>query len=113
MAMFGAFGRRRIERRVTQLAGEIARRSRQDVWHRVHHRIGPMSLAEARGYIRARAAEIVHDQTQAAMEQPSGVPARYRERLLDEATELVIQFVLADLLKLSQQHFLRHRRAAA
>jgi hypothetical protein len=112
MGMFSPFGRRRMERQVTRLAGEVARRSRETVWGRVHHRIGPMSLAEARGYIRARAGEVVYSESRAALERNAGIPIQYRERLVNEATELVIQFVLADLLKLGQQHFTRQRRAA-
>ena len=112
MGMFSPFGKRRMERQVTRLAGEVARRSRETVWGRVHHRIGPMSLAEARGYIRARAGEIVVSEAKAALQRNSNVPVVYRERLINEATELVIQFVLADLLKLGQQQFTRQRRAA-
>ena len=64
----------RTARLQARLANEIAQRSRAEVWNRIEHRASTMRLAEARGYMRARAAEAIHREVGDA----AGVPGRTR-----------------------------------
>ena len=62
MSWLDYFLRRRINTELVEAAQAIAVRHRIDVWERVEDTVPQMSPSEARGYIRARAATIVHSE---------------------------------------------------
>ena len=76
------------------LADKIASRSRLGVWDRVSHRMHTLTGAEARGYIRARAAAIVEDETDRLIAEEGGKGAQHRQRIMRDAGESVIRLVL-------------------
>lgn len=90
--------------RATELAERVAGRSRQQVWQRIQSRVGELSAAEARGYIRARAAYVVVEETDRLIQQEGARAARIRNRLIDLAGEMLIQSLL------SSTHFARQNR---
>ena len=59
MSLLHYLGRRKTEAQVAQLSREIAKRAQAEVWERVRAEILTMGIAEARGYVRARAAAVV------------------------------------------------------
>ena len=80
--------------KVTELAERIAARSRQAIWQRVWQRVGTLGPAEARGYIRARAAAIVHQETDRLIAQEGPRASELRDKLIAAATETVIAQLL-------------------
>lgn len=76
------------------LADKIASRSRQRVWDRVSHRIHALTGAEARGYVRARVAAIVEEETDRLIAEEGGKAAQHRTRIMRDAGESVIRLVL-------------------
>ena len=62
MSWLDYFLRRRINTELVEAAQAIAVRRRIAVWERVEDTVPQMSTSEARGYIRARAATIVHSE---------------------------------------------------
>jgi hypothetical protein len=57
--------------KVTELADDVAANSIETVWQRVYPTVIGMSLEEARGYARARAAIVVSDRIEFALSQHS------------------------------------------
>jgi len=55
--------------KVTELANDVAASSFNTVWQRVYPNVIGMSLEEARGYARARAAIVVSDKIEIAVAQ--------------------------------------------
>jgi len=85
--------RRLRARQIPLLAADVARRSRGEVWQRVGHRASTMVLAEARGYIRARAAGAiaVHlRQATGSGDWSAGEVERLRRASLDHVVRLVL-----------------------
>jgi hypothetical protein len=104
--------RRRNRREVVRLASEVARRSRLAVWEQVYHQIGHLSVAEARGYIRAKSAESLHHEAQAVFERHQEWDASLRAELLAQAKDKIVHLIISDMLKLGRDHFATTRRAA-
>ena len=76
------------------LAAKVASRSRHAVWDRVSHRLHSLTGAEARGYIRARAAAVIEAEADRLIKEEAGKAAGLRERVLRDATDSVIRLVL-------------------
>lgn len=76
------------------LADKVASRSREAVWDRVSHRLHGLCGAEARGYIRARAAAIVEPETDRLIHEEGTDAIPFRERIVRDAKESVIRLVL-------------------
>jgi len=93
------------------LADKVASRSRVAVWNRVARRLHTFAGAEARGYIRARGAEVIERETDLLIAEEGAKAARHREEILHAAGESVIRLVL-EQSHLSQRHSLPKRRAA-
>ena len=93
------------------LADKVASRSRQAVWDRVSHRIHSLSGAEARGYIRARAAAVIEPEADRLIRKEGGRAASLREKILRDATESVIRLVI-EQVQISRQRAAAVRRAA-
>ncbi|MBX3414408.1 MAG: hypothetical protein KF708_17095 [Pirellulales bacterium] len=92
------FGRRHAER-IRTLADQLARECVSGVWGRVSRRAPSMSLAEARGYVRARAASVV----QAAVRRELGGRDEHvwqpdPSLLTSETTDAVVRLVLKQVL---------------
>jgi hypothetical protein len=79
------------------LAERVASRSRLQVWQRVKDVLSQLKVTEARGYIRARALPIIKEETDRLIEQDGVKAARYREAIVEKATELLIRTILAQI----------------
>lgn len=95
MDFLGLFSPSGIQTKQTVAAEKIALRSRHDVWERVVPRVYSMSTAEAGGYVRARSAAIIHQEVDRAFEEDSSLKRAQRERLVQLATEKVIEVIVA------------------
>lgn len=92
------FGRRHAER-VRTLADQLARECVSGVWARVYRRAPAMSLAEARGYVRARAASVVHSAVDRELARRGQHVWRPEPTLLVTATtDAVVRLVLKQVL---------------
>lgn len=96
--------------RATALAERVAGRSRLAVWQRVVDRLAALSASEARGYVRARAARIVAEQTQRLIDQEGAKVARIRGQIEAIALNLLIGMIFAQMEQRRQQA--KTRRAA-
>jgi hypothetical protein len=102
------FSGRRV--RLEELASQIAERAMAEVERRLSNSIHAMSSAEARGYVRARAARPVRQQMQFVL---AGVPALTPEQtqeVLARATDRTVMLVVSEMVKSSRGS--RMRRAA-
>lgn len=77
-------------RRRRAMAEQIAASSQAEVWHRVAERSVGMRASEARGYIRARAAAVVHPRVAAASANHAGEG----DELLRMATSEVLRLII-------------------
>jgi hypothetical protein len=83
--MFDAFANSSA-RQTAEVAQQVARRSCAAVWDKVHTRVLAMSVSEARGYIRAHAADVVELEAAnsgAAWERRGEVAMLARERVVE------------------------------
>ena len=102
MGLFGLIGRICSGSKLRHVAELIAARSRDTVWERVRQRVVMMGAAEARGYIRARAAKEIHAQLSAVVADNGKMNPAMRERLFALASELVMDRASLDAEKLRQ-----------
>ncbi len=79
------------------VATAIAQRCRTTAHDRVHASLDGISVPEARGYIRARAGDLIHEQVSQVAIQPV-LDARARVELTRLATDALIRMVLRDWL---------------
>lgn len=101
MSWFNVLQRLNGEARMIDLADEIASKCRHAVWARVCHRVMQFERAEARGYIRARAASIVKREIDFALEDEQIKPS-LRPRLTELTIDSVIGLVFV-LMQVSRQ----------
>jgi hypothetical protein len=111
MGLFSFLTANRSGGRVNRLAQEIARRSHAAVWNRVERRAATMRLAEVRGYVRARAAQVIHDQADQVLRGQGPIAESLRPQLIAQATERVVSLIVRDLLNLPAR-FWSARQAA-
>jgi len=97
-------------RQAASIATEVVRRCRPHINERIRPRAACMELAEARGYVRARSAAIVQDQTQYLLSKVSARKLRQSE-IASAALESLVDLVIAELGATRQQKQL-HRKAA-
>ena len=90
--------------RVEEFSNTIASRSQSAIWNRVAHQVASLGAAEARGYIRARAAAVIHQETNRLITEVGSRFESRRRRLTESATEKVIPWIL------TQAQLLRERR---
>jgi len=86
----------RRQRFLEELAGTIADDCRSAAGDRVRNKAEAMSKAEARGYIRARAADLIETHTKARSVQHRLEPP-IRRRVVMLAAERVVAGVLEDI----------------
>lgn len=93
-------------------AVEISNRCLPEVWQRVRERVAPMSLAEARGYIRARSLMVVRREVETATAHDATVAAYDRHELSDLVIERVVKLAVQETLESSRRRPVVRRRAA-
>jgi len=118
MLLTSLFGRHRRERLVADLSQQVAEGSHNAVWTKVKDRVASMRLAEARGYVRARAASPIADEADRMLGGSDPVDSAVRSQIIavrsqiiEEATDRVVTLVFRDLLNLPPR--LRTVRRAA
>ena len=84
-------------KQIGRVAVDITRRSYPTVWNRVRARVFRMSESEARGYIRARALEIIETEIEALMKYAPRLDAWFRMSVRDRAIEEITGLILADV----------------
>ncbi len=93
--LFAANSRRQL----AQLATEIARRSQPAAVEVVGERIRGLRIAEARGYIRARARRVVENEIDELLETAPVIGTMPRGPLVEETLERIIVWVIAESVK--------------
>ena len=111
MTLPGLLLRLFVAQKPVHLADKVASRSRPAVWGRVSHHIHALSGAEARGYIRARAAAVIEQETDLLIAEEGPKVFRHRDQILKEAGETVIRLV-QEQAQISRRTALPKRRAA-
>lgn len=99
-------------KQLAHLAAQAADRSHALVRQRVERRAATMRVSEACGYVRARAAQIIHDQVELVLASYPQHASAQRPELLALATEAVVSSVIRDLTCLPMQQRGQLRRAA-
>jgi hypothetical protein len=97
MGILSFLARRRAARFAARAAHEVAERSHAAVLGRVRRRATTMRIAEARGYVRARALEIVHRELAAVHQGKIKLEPAVQTEIISQATEAVVVRVLAEL----------------
>lgn len=97
MGILSFFARRRTRRYVAQSATEVAQRSYAAVLDRVRRRAATMRIAEARGYVRSRALDIVHRELALVHQGHIKLEPTVQTEIIGQATEMVVIRVLAEL----------------
>ncbi len=97
MGIWSFFTRRRDARIVAQAVQEIMERSYATVLERVRRRATTMRIAEARGYVRSRALEIVHRELAAAYTNRIKLDPDVQTTIVSQATEALVIRVTAEL----------------
>jgi hypothetical protein len=92
---------------MAQLAAELVRRTRDEVAAKVGDRIERMSIAEARGYVRARARGVLESHLNAVLRQPNLSRPAVRTALVDEALERTIMMLVGQKLKAAPMRTMR------
>lgn len=88
---------RRLKRlHLSDVALEIAVRNRDAVWQRVGHRVGSMSTAEARGYIQARIARLVHAEVDRVIQLNYQLRQGQQPQLVRLATVALVDQTMVD-----------------
>jgi len=100
-----------MRRQLAQLATEIARRCQPEAVAVVGVRIRAMSIAEARGYVRAKARRVVRDEIDDLLETAPAIRKMPRDPLVEETLERIIVWVIAESVK-STPRLEAARRAA-
>jgi hypothetical protein len=112
MGIWNFFSRRRLARKAAEIASEVAARSVQPVLGRVRRRAVTMRIAEARGYVRARALEIVHRELAVLQKGREKLDPALQTEIVGQAVESVLASVMADLRSVPKAARAPERRAA-
>jgi hypothetical protein len=88
-----------LRRQLAQLATEIARRSQPAVVAVVGDRVRQISIAEARGYIRARGRRVIEEEIDELMATAPAIRNVPRGPLVEETLERIIVWVNAESVK--------------
>lgn len=112
MGIWSFLSRRRNARKAAQIGGEVAQRSVGPVLGRVRRRAATMRIAEARGYVRARALEIVHRELAALQKGREKLDPALQTLIVSQATDAVVVRVTAELRSVPKAARPEQRRAA-
>jgi hypothetical protein len=97
MKWFSLLGRLSAEKRLPRMAEEIAANSRGTIWSRIVDAASQMSRSEARGYVRARWADVVQEATDSYLSDNGKRVYDLRTQLVDLAIDAVVARAVADL----------------
>jgi len=89
--------------KLDSLADAIAVRKQFAVWEQICHRVGEMTLAEARGYVRARSACLVYAEVDATCRQQRRIDPVVRRQLIRLTADRVVEDAMDTLRHLRQQ----------
>jgi len=79
---------------IEKIARLVVEESVQDIAQLVANNMEGMSLSEARGYVRARSAQIVRKQTRLALRRYSQAKPNWSATIAQSATERLVPLVL-------------------
>lgn len=96
---------------VQELAEDLAVRCLEPVWSRVYGRVVGMSLAEVRGYVRARAALVLACELERMRAEYPGQPVRQWERVHEGAAEFLVDRMERRVFEYQRQAPSRRRAA--
>ena len=96
---------------IGRLAAKVAHDSHRAVWSRVSHRVLAMRLNEARGYVRARAAQCIHTEVERLSQRNPQLSVRAQSELISRATDHVVGLVIRDVLVMPAQTTSKRRAA--
>jgi hypothetical protein len=91
------FRRNRGERQLAALVRLLSDACQSDVWDRVRDHVFSMELAEARGYIRARAMAPVRQRLPLVIPGAEKMPSALRTRVAAHATDRLVQRIICEL----------------
>ena len=112
MAIFAALRRLLTHDHLNGLVDRVTGRAQNAVWRRVCDRVPGMSIHEARGYIRARAAAVIdREMSILAAEEPTLSPREKAELQMVVRHRLVRRLLLENLRRTNEQR--SERRMAA
>ena len=97
MGLFSLLANVRTARQIRKLAVVVAERSEGPVRDRLATHVYRMSLAEARGYIQARAALVVKQEMVGILAMEGRLPAWGHTELAKQSTALLAQQLAAEL----------------
>jgi hypothetical protein len=83
--------------RISDMAERVAGRSRMGVWQRVLERLPTLGPTEGRGYLRARAAAVVREETKRLIEQEGAWLKPHRAEIEDAALTMLVAMISAQL----------------
>ena len=112
MGIFSFLARRRTARLVTRSAAEVAERSSPAVMDRVRRRASTMRVAEARGYVKSRALDLVHRELAAMHNGKIPLDPATQTQIISKATETIVASVLAELRNVPKAAKANDRKAA-
>ncbi|MEX0679408.1 MAG: hypothetical protein WD063_20195 [Pirellulales bacterium] len=112
MGIWNFFSRRRVARKAALIGSEVAQRSVGPVLGRVRRRAATMRIAEARGYVRARALEIVHRELAGLQKGREKLDPALQTEIVSQATDAVVVRVMAELRSVPKAAHPEQRRAA-
>jgi hypothetical protein len=85
--------------RTDQLLDRVAARSQPVAWSRVYPRVLGMDPHQARGYIRARSALVIHREMQIATSGQKRLSPLLEQRILTMASERVVRRTLSEIAR--------------
>jgi len=97
MGIWSFFTQRRNARFVARAAKEVTDRSYATVLDRVRRRAATMRTAEARGYVRSKALEIVHRELATAYTDRVKLDPAVQTAIVSQATDALVIRVTAEL----------------
>ncbi len=112
MGIWNFISRRRSARKAALISSEVAQRAVGPVLGRVRRRAASMRVSEARGYVRARALELVHRELAAVQKGREKLDPALQTEIVSRATEAVMSRVLAELRSAASTPRPEGRRAA-
>ncbi len=87
----------RNQSKIDTIAAQIVEASLEEVCTRLSTRCNAMTLSEARGYVRVRAAQAVRRHTHRLLARSPGVPGQWSNPIVRQATERIVPQVLRQL----------------
>lgn len=103
--------RRKTQDVLGKTAAKVAQDSHRAVWNRVSHRVLAMRLNEARGYVRARAADCIQSEVDRVVKRNPQWGDKARQEIIMRATDHVVGLVIRDVLVMPAETAAKRRAA--